>query len=48
MDNKVEYEKPTLIEVGSFEEITQGQICGSQNDAEGVANGPGGQILCLS
>ncbi|MEL7030782.1 MAG: lasso peptide [Pseudomonadota bacterium] len=32
MDKKMQYETPTLTEVGSFEEITQGTGCGSQID----------------
>ncbi|MEM7329337.1 MAG: keywimysin-related RiPP [Pseudomonadota bacterium] len=46
MDTKMEYEAPTLIEVGSFEEITRGQQCGTVLDAEGAANDAGQLALC--
>lgn len=32
MDKKMEYETPTLVEVGSFEEITQGGSSGGTFD----------------
>jgi len=32
MDTKMKYEAPSLTEVGSFEEITQGTQCGGTID----------------
>lgn len=34
MDKKMDYEAPTLIEVGSFEEITKGLDAGASLDAD--------------
>lgn len=34
MDNKMDYEAPTLVEVGSFEEITKGASSGGSLDAD--------------
>lgn len=33
MEDKMEYEAPTLTEVGAFEEVTQGSASGPSTDA---------------
>lgn len=44
MDIKMEYEAPTLIEVGSFEEITQGASTGDSLDADFPDGFPASQL----
>lgn len=44
MDTKMEYEAPTLIEVGSFEEITKGAATGSSLDADFPDGFPSDQL----
>lgn len=48
MDIKMEYEAPTLVEVGSFEEITQGAACPGNNDVPLGAPIPAGPATCFS
>lgn len=45
MAEKMEYEAPALIEVGSFEEITQQQSCGMNADFTGFVE-DGDTITC--
>lgn len=44
MDTKMEYEAPTLIEVGSFEDITKGASSGASLDADFADNFPADQL----
>ena len=41
MEKKTTYEAPTLVEVGSFEDITQGSSTGSSLDAPFPTGTPG-------
>lgn len=48
METKMDYEAPTLVEVGSFEEITQGSACPGANDVPFGQPIPAGPATCFS